>query len=937
MTTRRSLRKSSIITALSACLTFATISSVANADVENPDYDRMLQSVHIGIGGSGSIDTITDSRVSIGYGDDVAGETVTNEYNPAEAIKELPVRIIPSYVTEDGSGTDLSDLEGYTGRVEIFLSVQNLTLEPEDVSYDVAGQSHSRVALIGTPLTVVGASSLNVPVDQIAVNASSESNNITNGVLSQDEDGNAQLQWATILAPPQLPASTVFTIVADVEEFEAPEFDVTVQPGYVSNASTGEVLDQAFRSSLESDSDLILQTIQTMADLDDLLAEAGSIISQARSDLRVSAETVGSQTVRDLQQSIGAITTSTEKMISTLGSLETSVTSTLEVSNSALLSQTSQTISTVSSLLGNTEQATPYVEFLGEGCELRVANQADATSVFGSILNINALMNGYAEASADCQLELQQRLEAALGPEIPTAEACEESEGLTCQLEFSKSELAATLKQLEAEANEAVSEVESARGDDALGTMGRVNTSIGEIAPILEALESDGEPVRIRRGLNNIEDLLNDIEDGISDIEDRYNEILNRTNRVLDVNNGIEEQRIELKNAICGMIPHPEPEPTDPTAPSEPSEPEVPAEEAPLTEDEAEDLLRIIGSTDCENKRFFFNSGDTLESTIADANEELANLKEFVAPDQPVYDEDGNPVLDRNGNQVYQYESTQEIREYVDEAQATLESVYELYRTNNEVFLGAVRDLREVYDGLEHEATTLTTQVTELNDDVHALEENMATIFNDAQIEMKDQLDAMIDKSVRQVEVSKQNSGEAVDHMFGIISSEMSQNAAVLVQSGRDSISDLQGELASLGDVMSAQTEEQVRQGITAINGTVSAATVDLEASNLLLTNDIQRVLADIGVNSVEGGGLLGTIANSAATAGLADEQIAQASVATLEYANSQRGSLGRNAMSNAQLRATAARSELVDPFMIEPNPNIDYTTVYNFNVGGIK
>lgn len=128
-----------------------------------------------------------------------------------------------------------------------------------------------------------------------------------------------------------------------------------------------------------------------------------------------------------------------------------------------------------------------------------------------------------------------------------------------------------------------------------------------------------------------------------------------------------------------------------------------------------------------------------------------------------------------------------------------------------------------------------------------------------------------------------------------------------------------------------------MREGIASIDNSVSNATVDLEASNTLLTNDIQRVLSDIGVNSVESGGLLGTIANSAATTGLADEQIAQASSSTLEYANAQRGSLGRNAMANAQLRATAARSEVIDPFMIEPNPNVDYTIVYNFNVGGDK
>ena len=180
----------------------------------------------------------------------------------------------------------------------------------------------------------------------------------------------------------------------------------------------------------------------------------------------------------------------------------------------------------------------------------------------------------------------------------------------------------------------------------------------------------------------------------------------------------------------------------------------------------------------------------------------------------------------------------------------------------------------------------MTTQVTEINDDLVALEENMETIFADAKVEMNEQLNEVIDSSVRQVETSKQASGDAVEQMFSIMASEMNLNSAMLVEGGRDSISSLQGELAALGDSMSARTEEQVREGIASIDNSVSNATVDLEASNTLLTNDIQRVLSDIGVNSVESGGLLGTIANSAATTGLADEQIAQASSSTLEYAN---------------------------------------------------
>lgn len=98
----------------------------------------------------------------------------------------------------------------------------------------------------------------------------------------------------------------------------------------------------------------------------------------------------------------------------------------------------------------------------------------------------------------------------------------------------------------------------------------------------------------------------------------------------------------------------------------------------------------------------------------------------------------------------------------------------------------------------------MTTQVTEINDDLVALEENMETIFADAKVEMNEQLNEVIDSSVRQVETSKQASGDAVEQMFSIMASEMNLNSAMLVEGGRESISSLQGELAALGDSMSA-------------------------------------------------------------------------------------------------------------------------------------
>ncbi|QGN31476.1 hypothetical protein [Microlunatus sp. Gsoil 973] len=48
------------------------------------------------------------------------------------------------YRTDEKSGTDLRDLVGYSGRVEIDVTVQNLTVKPQNITYDVAGTSRTQ-------------------------------------------------------------------------------------------------------------------------------------------------------------------------------------------------------------------------------------------------------------------------------------------------------------------------------------------------------------------------------------------------------------------------------------------------------------------------------------------------------------------------------------------------------------------------------------------------------------------------------------------------------------------------------------------------------------------------------------------------------------------------------------------------------------------------
>ena len=279
-------------------------------------------------------------------GSDESAST-TKAYSPQDAVAELPVRVLTAYRTDEGSGTDLSELSGYTGRVQIDLTVQNLTMTPKTLQYDVDGSSRSRAALVGAPLTVVASTALDgtdasavvTPSDKVTAPS-------TNGVLSQASDGTTQVQWATILAPPQIGPSATLSLVVDAKDFRTPSFDLSVQPGLVTDPSVGALVDAAFQPGDSSERKLQARTIELVGEVNTVLARAGQTISKVRTTLDASAETLGSKTVGDLESSATGVASSMRGLDGSVKSLGRDLSSSLESTRSSALEQLLQTVKT---------------------------------------------------------------------------------------------------------------------------------------------------------------------------------------------------------------------------------------------------------------------------------------------------------------------------------------------------------------------------------------------------------------------------------------------------------------------------------------------------------------------------------------------------------------------------------------------------------------
>ena len=213
-------RRGSGRAALAAVAAVAMTAAAAPLVLAQEPPREVLQTVAVDVGTDGTVFRLLSTDVARGDG---GTDTTRRSLDPVEHADELPVRVTTGYVHDGKVGTDLADLDGVDGLVEVDVTVQNTTLRPERFRYDAAGVARDGYALVGTPLTVVASATL--PKGSLArlrrPRAGTTELHTTNGVISRQGDATT-VQWASLLAPPRLSASTTFTFVEQAKDFRMP-------------------------------------------------------------------------------------------------------------------------------------------------------------------------------------------------------------------------------------------------------------------------------------------------------------------------------------------------------------------------------------------------------------------------------------------------------------------------------------------------------------------------------------------------------------------------------------------------------------------------------------------------------------------------------------------------------------------------------------------
>ena len=419
-----------VLVALGLIATTSCSRPAEPVSVENPV--RLLQSVRVGLSPAAGVETIEGTTISVSAAGNSSAKNTT--FDAAQVVGELPVRVSLQYRAGQKSGSDLSELQGHSGPVEIDLTLENLTVKPRLIEYDAAGQTRSDAALVGAPLTIAASTKLTGVRAGDVTPGSADGGTGTNGVLSRTEDGATVVQWATVLAPPRSGASTTLRLVADVQDFQVPAFDVAIQPGLNTDLSTDGVLAGAFSSGPGSEMELQRRTISLVSDVNAVLAKAGSTITEVRRNLQVTSQTLGAKTageLRDNSTALAATMVDLKEQLKTLGAdLETATTTT----QSTTAAQLKQTVSAVDAMLGDTSAVPPAAPIDGEGCTADVPKSAKAATVYSSVLTMASQLDAYAKVSTGCRDIVAGAIRATMGPEEPTAEECAAQGSMTCSL-----------------------------------------------------------------------------------------------------------------------------------------------------------------------------------------------------------------------------------------------------------------------------------------------------------------------------------------------------------------------------------------------------------------------------------------------------------------------------------------------------------------------
>lgn len=962
-----------------------TVTSQSPRQVENAT--NVLQNVNIQMGRDGEVSSIESTNIYVNDKDRTSSSSNV-QFKPKDVVNDLPVRVSLQYSTERGSGTNLNDLNGYSGEITIKVTVENLTVKTEDVTYDASGTSRTSPAPVGTPFSIAASTVLSGSPTQV-ITTPDATDSSTNGVVSTNDEGKAVVQWGAISAPPVTGSSSSFVLKVKAKDFSAPTFNISVQPGFASDLSGAGIITNGFTSQDASQVALLQRTIDTVNEVNTTLTSASSQVAQVRQSLDDTSATLGKDTAEHLKTQNESLTKTMQGLQANIESLQKDLSEASRTNNSQLISQLERTVAALHSMLGDTT-ARPNVSVSHSGgrCVVHREEGASSRSVYGNLVQLSAVLNAYAEASSDCQQDLTASIREIVGPEHPTAETCSSNGSVTCALFGASVTVQSSLIALVATGEKIVDHLQPEYLKGANNNYSALKRQMDELVEQVEKDPSslDADAVRslsekvsaARQSVNQMKETSSRLIESIKNVHSRaasaraelvdgsgsmsaQNKELAEQLCALSTERGgslsaeqVEHLRGYLTASSCGGAASPSASPSS-EAPSEAPSP-APSESASVAPSEEPskkvEAPSAAPSSEAPSAEPTATEGNTRVITVENANRRIITpnpsatrtpMEQRIATAVAAWDE----VLAATSMDDPKEGLARDAKNLNDAVNAVDGALGEVEKTLDDAVNAQNQDAEK--KELSDEAkVSLRDRIRSASDTVNALGKNLEDMtntqadlssaikeaFKDSASETRDTLTGMINEEIRKVSNNGSSAASTAQEAFAASIAGITDTANTVVQVAGDSIEvqhkDMNERIEGLRQSLDSVTE----RSLVALSTRTENATRDLAGASAQLNNDLSKLMLDLGDSSAEGAGLLGALKSNSAKAGAADYQLALAMQNAQGYTNLRSEDIAALQKRQAQFKASLQRLRSLPTFHLSNAGSAEVKTVYTFQIG---
>ncbi|WP_314659608.1 1,4-beta-xylanase [Rothia dentocariosa] len=995
--------------------------------VQNPTH--VLQNVNLKLASNGNVSAIDTNNIYVNEQEHKSSSKTIN-FKVKDVINDVPVRVSTQYQSSKGTGTNLKDLNGYSGELTIKVTVENLTLKSQEVSYDAGGTKRTNQALVGVPFTVAGSVSLdNVKSNQIITSGDKTDDSATNGVISTTGDGKANVQWGAILAPPTSGASTSFTLKVNAQDFKAPDFDIAVQPGFASDLSGESVLNNSFNKNDANQVAMLQRTIDLVNNVDSTITSASSQVNELRSSLDNTSDTLGQDAAKNLQANSESLTKRMAELDGQIQSLKDDLAKTADGNKNQLISQLESTVNTMDTLLGDTSQVPNVsVSHQNGSCTVDRGAAGGGSSVYGNLVQLSQILNNYADASGDCQHALTDSLRQTIGPDNPSPEVCRDGSSVTCSLYGASVTSQASLIGLVANGEKLVNELQP---EYLKGANKNYRALRGEIDNLTKYLQSDEGKKAIRDHQQNgdvteslkssrrsVDELKKTSDELTKALNSLHSKAVAARNDVSGNSNSIDQQNEDIANELCklsvengGKLSQEEVDRLRSYLTS------TPCGETPRTP-QRDQNNQNQGDQNTPNNNQNGNNGNQNDQNQGhqDNNQNTPNNNQNGQNDQngqggaqvtPQNDPTENGQNDQNGqnqntpnnnqngnnanqggtpvvpaahrfaadklqapegygqamderlnNQARAWDeviketdlqnpttplaqNAKGFSDQVNSLDSALSSVEKAYAGEGDDQNRDRDDRQNDPNSLDEKLKSLTSasdelgkNLDELSSQHSELSEALKNAFKDSADETSKNINNLISQEIRQVSAQGSAGADSIQNSFTSSIYGLAEASNVIVRDAGNSLEAQRRDIAGKVENLKASLDGVTQSSLEQLDARTGNASRDLAGASVLLADDLNKVILDLGDSRVDGSGLLGALKTNAAKAGAADFQLALASQNAQGYTSVRAEDIAAVQLRQAQFKASLEKLKSLPSFHLPDGGKAEVKVVYTFHIG---